>query len=162
MLLADGIPADRIVRVHSGIDLDSVLTILPNGNALVGDINLGIAVARDADWSVVQREYKFKEEPTQSVIDAQSAPNVVALQRFLDEVAAELQRDGMTVRRLPLLNIPASLTAQEGVSPDFEFLMTWNNGVDKEDQIQYSKARDTRRVFVAHSADDGLTWTKPN
>src|SRR5882672_7619606 len=30
-------------------------------------------------------------------------------------------------------------------------LMTWNNGVDKEDQIHYFKARDTRRVFVVQS-----------
>jgi sialidase-1 len=41
-------------------------------------------------------------------------------------------------------------------------LMTWNLGVDKEDQIHYRKARDTRRVFIVHSADDGLTWTSPN
>jgi sialidase-1 len=40
-------------------------------------------------------------------------------------------------------------------------LMTWNHGADKEDQIHYRKSRDTRRVFVSHSADDGLTWTAP-
>ena len=40
-------------------------------------------------------------------------------------------------------------------------LMTWNLGVDKEDQINYLKARDTRRVFVTRSADDGMSWGKP-
>jgi sialidase-1 len=40
-------------------------------------------------------------------------------------------------------------------------LMTWTLGVDKEDQINYRKARDTRRVFITRSADDGVTWTKP-
>jgi len=40
-------------------------------------------------------------------------------------------------------------------------LMTWNDGADKEDAIGYQKARNTRRVFVTHSADDGLTWAKP-
>lgn len=40
-------------------------------------------------------------------------------------------------------------------------LMTWNLGVDKEDGIIYRKARDTRRVFIAHSADDGRNWTPP-
>lgn len=40
-------------------------------------------------------------------------------------------------------------------------LMTWNAGFDKEDQINYLKARDTRRVYLSHSADDGLTWTRP-
>lgn len=40
-------------------------------------------------------------------------------------------------------------------------LLTWNVGFDKEDQINYLKARDTRRVFISYSADDGLTWAKP-
>jgi sialidase-1 len=40
-------------------------------------------------------------------------------------------------------------------------LMTWNRGGDKEDQISYQASRDTRRVFVTHSEDDGLTWAKP-
>jgi sialidase-1 len=40
-------------------------------------------------------------------------------------------------------------------------LLTWNHGADKEDGIGYQTARDTRRVFVMHSADDGWTWTKP-
>lgn len=40
-------------------------------------------------------------------------------------------------------------------------LMTWNSGFDKEDGIQYLKARDTRRVFITHSTEDGATWEKP-
>jgi len=40
-------------------------------------------------------------------------------------------------------------------------LMTWNRGGDKEDQINYQASRDTRRVFVTHSVNDGLTWAKP-
>lgn len=40
-------------------------------------------------------------------------------------------------------------------------LMTWNSGADKEDAISYQKARDTRRVFVSRSADDGATWSPP-
>ncbi len=40
-------------------------------------------------------------------------------------------------------------------------LMTWNDGADKEDAIGYRKARDTRRIFVVQSKDDGVTWTKP-
>lgn len=40
-------------------------------------------------------------------------------------------------------------------------LMTWNRGTDKEDAIGYKSARDTRRVFITHSADDGVTWAKP-
>jgi sialidase-1 len=40
-------------------------------------------------------------------------------------------------------------------------LMTWNDGADKEDAIKLQKARNTRRVFVTSSADDGLTWAAP-
>lgn len=40
-------------------------------------------------------------------------------------------------------------------------LMTWNLGVDKEDGIIYRQARDTRRVFITSSSDDGRTWTSP-
>ncbi len=40
-------------------------------------------------------------------------------------------------------------------------LTTWNSGGDKEDQISYAASRDTRRVFVTHSSDNGLTWAKP-
>jgi len=40
-------------------------------------------------------------------------------------------------------------------------LMTWNLGVDRESQIVAQTSRDTRRVFVTRSADDGLTWDRP-
>ena len=40
-------------------------------------------------------------------------------------------------------------------------LMTWNRGEDREPQIIARTARDTRRVFVTHSRDDGLTWAPP-
>jgi hypothetical protein len=104
----------------AGIDLDSVLTILPNGHALVGDLHLGTQLAQSADWSVARRAYKFKTDPS---------VQRMTLQPFLDEIATELQRDGMTVSRLPLLTIPASLVDQPGVPEGFEFLITWNNVV---------------------------------
>jgi len=40
-------------------------------------------------------------------------------------------------------------------------LTTWNRGDDKEPAIIARKSRDTRRVFVTSSADDGVTWDKP-
>jgi sialidase-1 len=36
-------------------------------------------------------------------------------------------------------------------------LMTWNLGTDREGQIIDLTSRDTRRVFVAFSADEGVT-----
>jgi sialidase-1 len=40
-------------------------------------------------------------------------------------------------------------------------LLTWNRGDDREPQIIDLKSKDTRRVFVTSSTDDGLTWAKP-
>ncbi len=39
--------------------------------------------------------------------------------------------------------------------------MTWNHGEDTERQIMQNAGRDTRRVFVTHSDDDGRTWAEP-
>ncbi len=40
-------------------------------------------------------------------------------------------------------------------------LLTWNRGDDHEPDIIKGKSRDTRRVFVTSSTDDGLTWAAP-
>jgi sialidase-1 len=39
--------------------------------------------------------------------------------------------------------------------------LTWNHGADQERQINAGTSRDTRRAFVCHSKDDGLTWSQP-
>jgi sialidase-1 len=39
--------------------------------------------------------------------------------------------------------------------------MTWNRGTDGEREINSGKSKDTRRVFVTHSADGGVTWARP-
>jgi sialidase-1 len=40
-------------------------------------------------------------------------------------------------------------------------LMTWNLGADGEREISNGTSKNTRRAFVTHSADDGVTWAKP-
>ncbi|MEX0610682.1 MAG: sialidase family protein [Pirellulales bacterium] len=40
-------------------------------------------------------------------------------------------------------------------------LTTWNLGSDHERDIMQGTSKDTRRVFVTHSTDDGHTWSKP-
>ena len=40
-------------------------------------------------------------------------------------------------------------------------LMTWNLGGDHEKHIIDGTSKDTRRVFITYSGDDGLTWEKP-
>ncbi len=39
--------------------------------------------------------------------------------------------------------------------------MTWNLGEDVESQIIRKESKDTRRVFLCFSDDDGLTWSEP-
>ncbi|MHC4742445.1 MAG: exo-alpha-sialidase [Planctomycetota bacterium] len=38
-------------------------------------------------------------------------------------------------------------------------LLTWNRGDDRESAIKKNTSKDTRRVFVATSRDDGKTWS---
>jgi len=40
-------------------------------------------------------------------------------------------------------------------------LMTWNRGDDREQDIVAGTSKDTRRVFVTSSNDDGANWTVP-
>jgi hypothetical protein len=124
----------------ANIDLDSVLTILPRSDgridALVGDIGLGVKFAHEApsaEWSAVRDAYVFRDEPEglrQAIVSAQSRPASVALQRYLDEIVMELARNGLTIRRLPLLDVPLSLLTNGETSGNVQsFLMTWNNVV---------------------------------
>ncbi|MCP4261411.1 MAG: exo-alpha-sialidase [Planctomycetes bacterium] len=41
-------------------------------------------------------------------------------------------------------------------------LMTWNRGDDREGAIKKNTSKDTRRVWVCQSNNDGLTWSRPN
>ena len=40
-------------------------------------------------------------------------------------------------------------------------LMTWNFGKDRLHGLSRGTSKDTRRVFVTHSDDDGVTWEEP-
>ncbi|MBD3383781.1 exo-alpha-sialidase [candidate division KSB1 bacterium] len=40
-------------------------------------------------------------------------------------------------------------------------LMTWNRGDDPEHEIVNGSSDDTRRVFIAYSRDEGLSWSDP-
>ena len=40
-------------------------------------------------------------------------------------------------------------------------LTTWNRGDDPEPRIISGESRDTRRVFVTRSTDDGVSWSRP-
>jgi sialidase-1 len=40
-------------------------------------------------------------------------------------------------------------------------LSTWNLGTDHESEIIKQTSKDSRRVFILQSSDDGLTWSEP-
>lgn len=44
---------------------------------------------------------------------------------------------------------------------DIVLLATWNLGIDKEPQIIAGTSKDTRRVFVLRSRDEGKSWSSP-
>jgi sialidase-1 len=40
-------------------------------------------------------------------------------------------------------------------------LLNWNLGEDTEQEIVTGKSKDTRKVFLVRSTDDGVTWSRP-
>ena len=46
-------------------------------------------------------------------------------------------------------------------SGDIVLPLTWNHGDDREDAIKNRQGKDTRRVFLSRSSDDGQTWQSP-
>ncbi|MFL6291881.1 MAG: hypothetical protein ACJ759_13390, partial [Thermoanaerobaculia bacterium] len=74
------------------------------------------------DWKSLRDGYGL--QPT-----AEPVAPFAGLDAFLDLVADHLKKEGMEVRRLPLLAVPvAGLRDREGLTHD-EFLITWNNVV---------------------------------
>ncbi len=68
----------------------------------------------------------------------------------------------LTVIRDDGLNVcgnPAPVQDKE--SGNIFLLSTWNLGEDRESQIIDQTSKDTRRVFVMVSSDDGKTWSTP-
>lgn len=125
---ADGIEGGTLMRRFgggAGYDLDSIVTLLPGKKALVADAKAGrelLAKMTSEDWKSLRDGYGL--QPKGEAL----APSA-ALGSFLDLVADHLRREGMEVRRLPLLAVPVSqLRNREGLSHD-EFLITWNNVV---------------------------------
>ncbi len=51
---------------------------------------------------------------------------------------------------------------QDKVTGNIFLLSTWNLGSDHEPDIIKGKSRDTRRIFLMVSSDDGKTWSEPS
>ena len=125
----------RRIGGGAGYDLDSIVTLLPGGKALVADVAAGrdlVAKLPAADLDSLRRGYGL--EPAGSALAsalaaAQRTPEVDDLGAFLDLVARQLASSGMGVRRLPILTVPVALLADRSGLSHSGFLITWNNVV---------------------------------
>jgi hypothetical protein len=125
----------RRIGGGAGYDLDSIVTLLPGGKALVADAAAGrdlLAKLPAADWDSLRRGYGLEpagEALSSALAAAQGTPEMEALGGFLDLVAQQLASSGLTVRRLPILTVPVALLADRAGLSHESFLLTWNNAV---------------------------------
>lgn len=118
----------------AGYDLDSIVTLLPQGKgrlaALVADVSAGrglLAAAAREELEGLRRGYGL--ETAAGLTAAQEGPAAAGLDAFLDLTAAHLAAEGLEVRRLPLLLVPVALLRDRAGLTHGEFLLTWNNTV---------------------------------
>jgi len=125
----------RRIGGGAGYDLDSIVTLLPGGKALVADAAAGRDLAAKlpaADLDSLRRGYGLEpagNELAAALAAAQRTPEMDALGAFLDLVARQLASSGMEVRRLPILTVPVPLLADRSGLSHSGFLITWNNVV---------------------------------
>jgi hypothetical protein len=125
----------RRIGGGAGYDLDSIVTLLPGGKALVADTAAGrslLAKLPATDWDALRRGYGLEpagDALASAMNTAQATPEMEALGGFLDLVARELAKAGMEVRRLPILTVPVALLADRSGLSHESFLLTWNNAV---------------------------------
>jgi hypothetical protein len=117
----------------AGYDLDSMVTLLPGSEALVADATAGrelLARLTPEDWKSLRDGYGLEAEGealTRALTASQST--TADLDGFLDLTAEHLAKQGMEVRRLPLLSVPVALLRNREGLTHREFLITWNNVV---------------------------------
>ncbi len=115
----------RRIGGAAGYDLDSIVTLLPGKKALVADADAGrelLSKMKAEDWKSLRDGYGLQTT-------GETLSPSADLDSFLDLAADHLRKEGMEVRRLPLLAVPVALLRdREGLTHD-EFLITWNNVV---------------------------------
>jgi hypothetical protein len=113
----------------AGYDLDSIVTLLPGSKALVADVTAGrelLGKLTPEDWKSFRDGYGL--EPDGEAL-ARSLTAPPSLDDFLDLTAEHLAKQGMEVRRLPLISVPVALLRNREGLTHRDFLITWNNVV---------------------------------
>ncbi len=123
----------------AGYDLDSIVTLLPTKNGRLAALVADVAAGRDlaakltpVELETLRRGYGLEpagDRLAPALAEAQRTPGMETLGEFLDLVAEHLAREGMEVRRLPLLRVPIPLLRDRAGLSHGEFLITWNNVV---------------------------------
>ncbi|MFL6196200.1 MAG: hypothetical protein ACJ75H_18615 [Thermoanaerobaculia bacterium] len=122
----------------AGYDLDSIVTLLPGGKALVADVSLGralLAKSPPAGLDALRRGFNLEpsgEALARALAAAQATPAMEGFAAFLDLVARQLAASGLAVRRLPVLDVPVALLRDRSGLSHASFLITWNNVVVEE------------------------------
>ncbi|MDA8019519.1 MAG: hypothetical protein MPN21_18910 [Thermoanaerobaculia bacterium] len=131
----------RAAQLHdlgggAGIDLDSMLTLLPQGNgrveALVADVDLGsslVETAQPEDLAGLSIYGVPQARARATVLTGHRSRPARRLDLYLERVAEHLQRIGWKVRRLPVLWIDPASTDRADRADLAPFLVTWNNVV---------------------------------
>jgi len=126
----------------AGFDLDTLVTPLLSADgrmsALVGDIGDGTRLLQDVsveELDAFAESYRLGvggEALRRGLLESQRGESARGLARFVDLVAAHLERSGTTVERLPLLLVAAELAPREQAPLGQPFLVSWNNIVQEE------------------------------
>jgi hypothetical protein len=146
----------RRIGGGAGYDLDSIVTLLPGGKALVADAAAGrslLAKLPAADWDALRRGYGLEpagDALASAMKAAQGTPEMEALGGFLDLVAEELAKAGMKVGRLPILTVPVALLADRSGLSHESFLLNWNNAVV---EVRKGQARAEGFSYLLPSGD---------
>ena len=142
---------DRAARLGelaggAGIDLDSVLTLLPTADgvvALVADVDLGTELVVGAQDDDIGRLsiYGLTHDVRSTLLESHDSPSARSLDLFLERVAEHLQAEGLAVHRLPVLWIDPATTERSDRANLAPFLVNWNNVVLEERPLAAGTAR---------------------
>jgi len=127
-----------VIYGGADFDLDSLVTLVPGEDgkwtAFVADLSLDDELFRttpDEEWSRFRSAYGIASSVDLPVAlaEAQRTKRAKGLDAFVDLIAKSLEREGMTVERLPLLLVPVPLLADTATLKHRDFVVGWNNVV---------------------------------
>jgi hypothetical protein len=127
-----------VIYGGADFDLDSLVTLIPGEDgkwtAFVADLTLDEELFRttpEEEWTRFRSAYGIASsvDLPAALAEAQRTKRAKGLDAFVDLIAQSLEREGMTVERLPLLLVPVPLLADTATLKHRDFVVGWNNVV---------------------------------